>query len=181
MLKNTNETYGAVAKLLHWFMAILIIVMLISGFFLEDLKDPMFYKVHKAIGFILLVLAVVRIFWRLINPVLGYDKSFSKLMIYAAHLGHYTLYFLMIAMPLSAFIASNAALRPVSFLFLFDLPLLMKEKNQELAHFLMGVHGVLALAFVAVITLHFAAALYHHLIRKDNVLIRMLPNLCQPK
>lgn len=181
MLKNTNETYGSVAKFLHWFMAIIIIGMLIFGFFLEDLKDPLFYKIHKAIGFLLLVLVIARIFWRIINPVPSYDKSFPKLLGYLAHLGHYTLYFLMIAMPLSAFIASNANLRPTSFLFLFDMPLLFSEKNQELASFLMKIHGLLALAFIAVIVAHFSASLYHHFYRKDNVLLRMLPNFWQPK
>jgi len=181
MLKNTDTAYGNVSKFLHWFMAITIIIMLGFGFFLEDLKDPLFYKIHKTNGFLLLVLAIIRLFWRIINPVPGYSADFSKILGYLAHLGHYTLYFLMITMPLSAFIASNSALRPVSFLYLFDMPPLFTEKNQELASFLMKTHGILAYAIIAVISLHFFAALYHHFIRKDNVLLRMLPNFWQPK
>lgn len=175
MLKNTNDTYGTVAKALHWLMAIAIIMMLIMGYFLEDLKSPEYYKAHKAIGFILLLLAILRLIWRIVNPVPKYDTSMPKIMALLAHLGHYTLYLLMIIMPLSAFIASNAAFRPVSFLYLFDMDSIFSEKNLELAKNMMNIHRFLAVIFIVVIGAHFLAALYHHYVRKDNVLKRILP------
>lgn len=174
MIKNTNDSYGSVTKFLHWFMAIAIILLLIIGYFLEDLK---IYKLHKAMGFVVLILAIFRLCWRLINPVPGYDNSFPKLMAFAGHMAHYFLYLLMVAMPLSAFIASNAALKPVSFMFLFDMPSFFDKKNMELAKFMMEIHGILAVVFIVIISAHVLAALYHHFIRKDNVFIRMWPKL----
>lgn len=175
MLKNSNDTYGTVAKALHWLMAIAIIMMLIMGYFLEDLNNPIYYKAHKATGFILLLLAMIRLIWRIINPVPEYNISIPKILALLAHLGHYTLYLLMIIMPLSAFIASNAAFKPVSFFFLFDMESIFSEKNLELAKNMMNIHKFLAVVFILVIAAHFLAALYHHYYRKDNVLKRMLP------
>ena len=128
MLKNDEVNFGLIAKLFHWFMAITIICLLIIGYNLESLG---IYKVHKAMGFIILLLVPMRILWRLFNKVPRDDSSIFLKKI--AMLGHLALYFLMFLVPLSAFIASNAAHRPVSFLFLFDMPSLFTEKNIELA------------------------------------------------
>ena len=179
MIKNTNESYGSVTKFLHWFMAMAIIFLLAVGYFLEELQ---LYKLHKALGFVILILAVIRLCWRFMNPVPGYDKDMPKLMVFAGHMGHYFLYALMIAMPLSAFIASNAAMKwPVSFIFLFDMPFLWEEKNVGLAKFMMEIHSILAIIFIVIISAHVLAAFYHHFIRKDNILTRMLPKCHKDK
>ncbi len=175
MIKNTISQYGAVSKIFHWVMAFLILFMLGAGFLLDTLKIPLLYDAHKAVGFILLLLAVARLLWRLINQAPGYNKSMPKLIKLAAHLLHYFLYALMIAMPLSAFIASNAAERPVSFLFLFKMPLLFEHKNMQLAKSMMGLHQILAIIFIIAVSLHALAALYHHFIKKDDILKRMMP------
>jgi cytochrome b561 len=94
-----------------------------------------------------------------------------------AHSMHYGLYALMIITPLSAFIASNAAQYPVSFLFLFDMPSLFENKDVALAKWFMFIHRQIALILACAIVIHILAALYHHFIKKDNVLIKMLPSL----
>ncbi len=96
-------------------------------------------------------------------------------MILGANAIHYTLYALMIVVPLAGFIASNAAHYPVSFLFLFDMPSLFADKYLQLSKDAMFIHKQAALIFTCVIGLHILAALYHHFIRKDNILKRMLP------
>lgn len=180
MIKNTTESYGSVAKFFHWFMAIIIIGMLIMGFFLEDLKEPSLYKAHKSTGFLILLLALIRLTWRFLSTSLVYKQNLPKLIKLAAHLGHYSLYILMILVPSSAFLASNAAQKPIAFLYVFDMPLLFSEKNLELAKFMMNIHSILAIIFTIVIAAHFLAALYHHYIRKDDILKRMLPNFLKP-
>jgi cytochrome b561 len=175
MIKNTVEQYGVVSKIFHWLMALLILFMFVVGFLLDKLKAPLLYDAHKAIGFILLLLAITRLSWKLINQVPSYNKTIPKRVALAAHLFHYFLYALMIAMPLSAFIGSNAEQRPVSFLLLFKMPLLFEHKNIQLAKTMMDIHKTLAIVFVIAISLHVLTALYHHFIRKDNILKRILP------
>ncbi len=175
MLINSNDSYGSITKLFHWTMAIIILCLLVVGFLLEDLKMPILYKAHKAIGFLILLLAIARLLWRFANIVPGYDKSLPKWVALSAHIFHYGLYALMILLPLSAFIASNAAQYPVSFMFLFDMPSLFSAKDPALAKTLMQAHSVLAIILVAAILAHLLAGLYHHFVRKDQVLLRMWP------
>lgn len=175
MIKNNKFEYGVISKIFHWLMALLIISVLVMGFLLDSLNKPEFYKIHKAVGFVVLLLAIMRLFWRLINKAPEYQNSMPQLIVLAANLGHYLLYGLMIAVPLSAFIASNAAHRPVSFLFMFDMSSFFETKNIELAKNLMNLHSILAFIFAVVIIIHVLAVGYHHFIRKDNILLRMTP------
>ncbi len=176
MLKNTNNTYGSVAKFFHWFMMFFIICLLILGSFLKDLNSPQVYYMHKTIGFAMLIMLVFRLIWRLMNPTPAYNANLPKWMHLLAHLTHYTFYLLIFCIVLSGFFGSNASMRPVSFLFMFDMPLIFKEANFALSKFLFAAHGFLASALICLICAHVGAALYHHFIRKDDVLINMLPN-----
>ena len=177
MISNTENSYGKISKFLHWLMAIMLLCIFTVGYWLEDIGMPIFYKAHKAMGFLILILVVARLLWRFSNKVPNYEVlSMPKWMIMTAHMAHYTLYAFMIIVPLSAFIASNAAQYPVSFLFLFDMPSLFDNKNIELAKNLMWVHIWGAFIFGWLIGAHILAALYHHFIKKDNILIRMLPS-----
>jgi cytochrome b561 len=177
MIKNTNNSYGSLSKFFHWFIAIVILGLLTIGFWLKDLGIPMLYHVHKTMGFLILLLVIARLLWRFGNITPSYDATTPKWMRFAAHLFHYGLYALMLIMPLSAFIASNAAQYPVSFLFLFDMPLLFATQDIDLAKKMMLIHKQFAVVMIAAISIHILAALYHHFIKKDNVLTRMLPSL----
>ncbi len=176
MIKNTDQSYGSIAKFFHWFMAIAIICLLAGGFLFDRESFPFLFKAHKTIGFLILTLAIARLLWRFGNIVPSYDNKFPKIMTLAAHSAHYILYALMIMMPLSAFISSNANQYPVSFLFLFDMPSFFSHKDVELAKSMMQIHKFLALVLIFFISVHILAALYHHFIKKDNVLTRMLPS-----
>lgn len=175
MIKNTINSYGTVAKFFHWVIGILIIIMLVFGFFLEDIDFDDKYYIHKTFGFAILLLVILRFIWKIKNSSPKYPASIAPIFVKAANLMHYLLYLLMLMLPLSAFLASNFAERPVSFLFLFDLPLIFENKNVELAKKLMEIHGVLAIILSAAICIHFAAAMIHHFYFKDNILKRMLP------
>jgi cytochrome b561 len=176
MIKNSQNSYGIVTKTIHWLMAILIICLTIIGFNLKDIGLPLVYKAHKTIGFFILLLVLLRILWRFNNIVPKANETLPKWMQIAAKATHLSLYILMILVPLSAFIASNAAQYPVSFLFLFDMPLLFDQKNIELAKSAMQIHKLLAFILAWFIALHVSAALYHHFIVKDNTLKRMWKN-----
>ena len=175
MLKNTINSYGSISKIFHWFIAITLIALLITGYnLLDSFGIDLPRKAHKAIGFIILLLIVARILWRFANIVPAYKSLMPKWMVFSAHSMHYILYALMLVIPLAGFIASNAGQYPVSFMFLFDMPSLFSSKNPELAKDAMFIHKQAALILSYAIGAHVLAALYHHYIKKDDILKRMI-------
>lgn len=175
MLKNTINSYGSVAKFFHWTLTIAIISLLIVGYNLESLRIPILYKIHGAVGFIVLLLVLARLLWRFGNITPAYDQSIPKWMVLAAHSMHYGLYALMIIMPLAGFIHANAEQHPISFLFLFDIPLLFASENEQVAKLALFIHEAVAYLLILAISAHVLVALYHHYTKKDNILKRMLP------
>lgn len=177
-LKNTDQRYGAIAILLHWLMAVLIIGMLILGLLMVrlpiSLQKLKWYGWHKEYGLLVLLLASVRLGWRFGNVVPMLPAHISGLQKLAAHGAHYILYILMFAMPLTGWMMSSAAGLPVSFFGLFVLPDLMAP-NHDLMELLEEVHEWLGYGLIAVICAHAGAALQHHFYHKDDILRRMLP------
>lgn len=172
---NKKNSFGLIAKLFHWVMAILIIGMLFVGIYMVDLpvslQKVQIYGWHKAFGSLILGLALLRLVWRWMNvaPELSLPL-FEKI---AARLVHWTFYGFMLAMPLSGWLMSSASGLPVSFFGLFTMPDLIAP-NQIHAQFFQFVHHWLGFALLATIFLHIAAALKHHFIDKDDILRRML-------
>jgi cytochrome b561 len=177
-LKNTALSYGIIAKLLHWLMGLAIIAMLAVGLWMEGLPDSpdkfKIYGIHKAVGAILLGLVVLRIIWRMWSIVPALPANFSTLERLAAHGGHYALYAMMLVMPISGWGMSSAAGYPVSIFGLYTLPPLV-EKNKILSDWFKDIHEFGGYILIVLIVGHIAAALYHHFIRGDGILRRMLP------
>jgi cytochrome b561 len=177
-LKNNSLVYGSIAKLFHWLMAILIIGLIIIGLIMADMDtSPDKLKLignHKAIGIIVLFLAVLRLVWKMRNQSPLMPNSLKQWQMKAAKGAHLLLYFFMFAMPLSGWAMSSAAGYPVSVFGLFTMPSLIEPSN-ELREFFGEMHEIMAFGLIATITLHVGAALQHHFIYKDNILRRMLP------
>lgn len=176
MLKNTVTTYGSVAKFFHWLIFLLVLFMLIYGYCLDDFSkenQALAYNIHKLIGLTLLCLVLLRILWALCNPKPILPLETPQWMAYGARILHLLIYATMIAMPLVGWIGSSAAGRaPHLGNITIRFPI---EESKELAKQAMTLHGQIALLLIALISLHVLAALYHHFIRKDNVLKTMMP------
>ena len=175
-ITNTEKKYGAVHKLVHWVMAIMIIGLIAVGLYMGEM-DPspekwQAYALHKSFGISIIALVGVRILWKLVNasPKLPEGmKSHEKAL---AHLGHLALYVMMLAMPFSGWIMSSAGGHAVKF-FDWTVPAIV-EKGSSLGHWAHEIHEIGGSLFIALIVLHVVAALYHHYIRKDDVLKRMV-------
>lgn len=175
-LRNTQTSYGSVAKFFHAVIALLVIAMLVFGFFLEDVpKDyqGFAYNVHKLTGIAILFLMVLRLMWALVNPkpvaaagTKPWERSLEKAV-------HFLLYFLVILMPLAGWVGSAAAGRPPH-LGSFEFNLLIPV-NEALSSAAFVMHGQTAFFLIALISLHVLAALFHHFVKKDNILMRMMP------
>lgn len=175
-MRNSATSYGLPSKVLHWLMAVLIIGLFGMGVYMADLEmspDKLkIYGLHKSFGILVLGLVIVRLIWRLSNPVPENEAGLSKLETGTATTVHYALYALAFLIPLSGWAMSSFAGFPVSVFGLFTLPHLAapdKTMVQQVKDF----HWYFALTVILLACAHAGAALYHHFIRKDNVLRRM--------
>lgn len=178
-LMNTNSKYGSLAKWLHWIIAILIIVMLVVGFFMGDLPKEtglqgFTYNAHKITGLIILLLVCIRFIWTLINVKPDLPGTPSFLEKFAERSVHWLFYLVMFAMPLSGWIMATAAgYNPHMFGIHFAMPFIHKSKS--LSDFAESTHEIIAWVIIVLLVLHIAAALFHHIVKKDDVLKRMRP------
>jgi cytochrome b561 len=186
--RNTIDRYGAVAVTLHWLIALLVIGNICLGLYMSDLprSDPtkfMIFQIHKSIGLTVLVLSILRVAWRLINPVPPLPAGLSAPLRYAAHASHFLLYFLIVFIPLTGWIMVSASPLGNGTLYfgLFEwpnLPLFTGMSRAELRPMhetFETAHVILAWSAIVLVPLHVSAALYHHFWRGDTVLKRMLP------
>lgn len=177
MYKNTENQYGFIAKLLHWSIAIIIFGLITVGFIMSSMQPSdakwQLYGMHKATGFIILLLVLFRIFWRIINITVMPPVGIPFWQMIASRLAHYGLYVCMLTMPLSGTFMSLYAEHNIDVFGMFTLQA-FEEKNLPLAKILHDIHFTTIWILCALITLHILAALYHHFIRKDNTLLRMI-------
>ncbi len=173
-----NPRYTRTAIFLHWLVALGLIGTFSLGFYMEDLSlSPTklkLYSWHKWAGISLLALAVVRLAWRMSHPAPDFPQTMSRLSRLAAHAGHWLLYALMLAIPVSGWLMSSAQGFQVVWFGVLPLPDLV-AKNAGLGELLNDVHVVLNYTLLVAVVGHVGAALQHHFIKKDTVLTRMLP------
>jgi cytochrome b561 len=130
---------------------------------------------HKAIGITVLALTVLRVAWRLVHrppPLPAFTPAWERGV---AHATHWTLYVLLLVMPLSgwAMVSGPEGRRPLTWLGVADLPYLpVSGATAGAGH---EAHELLGWLMLALVVLHVAAALRHHLILRDSILLRMLP------
>jgi cytochrome b561 len=183
MLRNTAESYGSLHRAFHWIMAILIIGMICVGVYIHglDAENPAeaptkaaLGALHKATGMVILLLVTLRAIWVYTGPRPGLPDSVPRWQRIAAKSLHHTFYLLMFAMPISGYVMSSHAQKPVSIYGLFEIPPLFAEKDIEKAKEVFEIHETLAMVLLILIVAHIAIALKHHFVDKDNILKRML-------
>ncbi len=175
-LRNTTSAYGWVSIVIHWLMALLMFGMFALGLYMVELGYmDAWYKtapdLHISIGMLLLLLLLLRLGWRLSNPLPALSGStFEKKAGLLVHRLHYVF---MLVLMVSGYLIITADGRAVEIFHIWDVPALFPaEKGRE---FIAGkVHMVTAWAFMGFVSLHALAALKHHFIDKDDTLLRML-------
>jgi cytochrome b561 len=168
-------------RVLHALIALLVVIMIPVGFWMADrgaagLWDGLtgsLYASHKAIGFLVLWLMVLRLVIRLSKPTPPYVKPLPPVIRLLAHATHHAMYVLLFAVPLLGW-AGVTAFPALVTLGGYDLPAMPGiAQDQVLAKQLFAWHGWLATALAALIVLHIAGALKHGLIDRDHVIERM--------
>ena len=182
-LRNTAERYGAVAQLLHWTIAALVLVQFALGVSAQDLPVGMERLIvlsrHKALGMTVFVLVLLRLAWRVFSPAPPPPADLNSLPRRLAQGTHGLLYALLLVMPLMGWVSSSASNLTVTWFGLFEFPDLV-DADSGLAELATEIHAKLAWLLSATVIVHVSAALWHHGVRRDDVLWRMLPLLARP-
>lgn len=176
-MRASPEVYNAPARAFHWLLFLLIAaefgVALTMPDIHRDTPNAGLVAVHLALGSSILVLMVARLAWRLIGGPAPAAAS-SGWQDRAARAVHALLYLGFIALPLLGWINASARGYTVELAGLLPLPALAAPH----AAWTRGsgdLHQLVAWGLAALIGLHVAAAFYHQLVLRDNLLRRMWP------
>jgi len=185
-----------VAITLHWVIAAAILLNLGIGLWMVWAIDSSelqagavsAFQLHKSIGLAVLVLSLIRLAWRLLYPppplpvgARGWERALAATT-------HWLFYGLMIGLPLSGWLYVSAQWRgaapfniPTLWFGLFEVPHLFGLSDsspalrKQAAAISLNIHGAMALTLILLLVLHVGAALKHHFLQRDGVLVRMLP------
>jgi cytochrome b561 len=176
--RNPPAHYTAVAQALHWLIAALIVIQFTLAYMADDLpigahKLALLAR-HKSFGMTVLMLAILRLLWRLGHAPPPLPSGMTPLERMLARGTHMAFYVLLFAMPLTGWLMSSAKNYSVSWFGLFTWPNLI-GKNETAFKLLLSTHETLSFVLFAIAILHIVAALKHHFWNKDDVLLRMLP------
>ncbi|MBV1918732.1 MAG: cytochrome b [Sphingomonadaceae bacterium] len=175
---STRARYSRIAMLLHWLIAISVIVnwrIAEAGEHAAKAEKEAIMANHFALGMVVLILTVLRIAWRLGNkppPLAMHLKAWEVAL---ARVTHSLFYILLIALPLLGWVAMSSYGQAIDMFGLFDWPVLPVAKDVDLAGTIFDVHGVLGSAMILLIGLHLLGVIKHLFIDRDGNLFRMLP------
>jgi len=181
-----SYSYPFARKVLHWIIAVLVILMLPYGMIFTDFDNKpaiegilgvgsfdLMYGLHKSTGFLVLGLMLLRVLMAFILPKPPYETPLTKAEKAGSSAVHGLLYLLLIAMPVIGWIGVSAYRAPLPFFGLFEIPPIVAQ-NRPLAESAFGWHGLVGKIIIGLITVHIAAALFHGLVKKDGLLRRMI-------
>ena len=183
-IQNTTIRYGGVTKSLHWLTALLVLALIASGLYAEDLphetqaqlsQKALFFSIHKTMGVAVFFVALLRIIWAISQPKPGLLNADKKLESWLAETVHWVLYASLMIVPLAGWISHAAAsgFAPIWWPLGQGLPLI--PKNEAIEHAFTSLHVIAGRVLIGALILHVAGALKHHLIDRDSTLRRMLP------
>ncbi len=176
------ELYSPTARAFHWIVVALLLVQIPLGLYMvrygaaTNFAAPtgQMYDSHKLLGLAILLVVVLRLAYRLAHGAPAHEPTLETWHKLASGFNHWGLYLLLLAIPVGGWVAVSmyGPFQP----FGIALPSLAAE-NKALAEQVFMVHKFAAYLLIAFVGIHVGAALYHHVIRGDNVLARMIPGL----
>ena len=185
MTDTVCNDYGPVAKTLHWVTVLLVLIAWALGILGEDFSERSTHEsgllTHISIGLVILVIAAVRIPWRIANPppknpITEFGKWLIEWTDPASRLMHYILYGLLVATPALGIALLFAQGHSLPLFGLLEIPSPWLA-DRTLVRGIKEMHEILANLLVILATFHMTAALVHHLVFRDNTLRRILPHL----
>ena len=192
MIRNTPTSWGFVSRNLHWLIAAMLAVQVPLGFWMNAVYDELvatksfdfsqlllISRVHHTNGFLILILATLRLTWRASNPTPALPPGLAAYQRVLARLTHVFLYALLFAFPLSGWATLSAyeGEFPIFFFGWENVPRIVPQAvdgSHAPYEFYAEIHETCWRIGAIVLGLHVMGALWHHVVAKDNVLRRML-------
>jgi cytochrome b561 len=174
----TTNRYSAVTMLLHWAIAIGVIVQWRIAETAEHAPEEDAGAImanHFSLGVTILVLVLLRLAWRFVHrppPLAAHLQPWERML---AKTTHTLFYVLLIVMPLAGWVAMSSFARGVPVWGLFELPPLPVSETVERGMAIFELHGVAGMVLLGLVVIHVLGTLKHTLIDKDGNLFRMLP------
>ncbi|MFT5100155.1 MAG: cytochrome b561 [Flavobacterium sp.] len=170
--------YTATAKWFHWFLGLVIIVMLVFGRGLEDMEIPERTEtlmIHSGLGTIVLILMLVRLAWRKTHQPPDAEASMSEMQVRLSLIMHWSLYGLIILQPILGILqAAYVTEYQVLAFGVIDYASLAAD-DSGMAQIFHIMHGINATILSVLVLGHTGAALFHHFVKKDHTLRKMIP------
>jgi len=175
-LTDSKARFGTGSVTLHWIVALFFIALAVTGYgfmFAERAQRGMWLDWHYGLGFILVVFAGLRLIWRAANPLpqLTPGPRWENLL---ARANHVLLWFFILALPLTGWVAASTGRRPLSVFGWFEFPRIWDASDRAMHGMSETWHGWLSHAFLVMFALHIAGALKREYISRDRTLSRML-------
>ena len=182
-LLNSDDSYGLVAVVLHWLIAVGVIAMFASGLWMTtlDYYHPWYHRapaLHGSCGLAVALAVLLRLLWSLASrsprPLAG------RLFTAMARLTHALLHLLPLLAACSGYLMVTADGKGAAFFSLFELPPLL-DAQSERADIAGRFHLWLAWSLMLLSLAHAAAAIYHQLVLRDNALLRITGCSCSSR
>jgi cytochrome b561 len=179
MSLNAKTKYSGFAMLLHWVIAVLVIVQWRISEAAEEAATREaggeIMANHFAIGVVIFLVVALRLVWRQVSPPPApmpghapWERTFARTV-------HLTFYALLLVMPIAGWIALSSFGEPISIWGMITVPALPVPQNPDLGEQIFELHGASGIALLVLAALHALAALKHTFVDKDGTLYRMLP------
>lgn len=175
---ETGRRYTTQAIALHWLLALLMLVLVILGWFMIGIARGIpargfYFNLHKSIGIVGAVAVALQLWWRAKRPPPPLPATLPKWQIKASGAGHHLLYLCMVLLVLSGYVEANFTKYGIRFFGLHLPP--WGWEDSAVSAFLTAVHHYTAYVFTILIAGHIAAAIYHGVAGKERIVARMLP------
>jgi cytochrome b561 len=177
---ETILRYNNGAVLLHWLTVVLLLTQVYVGFTFHNMERgperSEWFTWHKTIGATILLLAIVRLVWRLMHKPPPFPPELARWERIAAVWNHRAFYFLLIALPLTGLLAISGGADEATTRLAGGIPLpLIPGLSEALGDTFGGVHEALVRITIALILIHVAAALKHQFFDRSRAEGRMPP------
>jgi cytochrome b561 len=170
--------YTPAAKALHWVIVVLVLSQFVVSALMPDIgpraEPGTLVNLHFSLGLTILGVMALRLVNRLLHPVPLEAAEAPAWERHVAKATHWIFYAVLLVGPFLGWASASSHRLPVTFFGLFTLPALAAPRTRW-ANTAGDIHTLAMWTLFAIIALHAAAALYHHFVRHDGVLRRMLP------
>ena len=194
---NNNTKYTNVAIVLHWLIGIAILFMFVLGWFMTELpketpkttsfdifnlglitwgveeeqsQRSFYFNLHKSVGLSLLMLIVLRMYWRFTHRPPAFLSSMKLWEKRLAKATHHSLYLLMFLIPLSGIIMSAGSKYGIKW---FGIKVIPGFDDKAIRELFYEFHEIFGLLLLLILILHILGAVKHSIVNKDGTLRRM--------